>query len=275
MGWKGRHLRNWIRPGISQWCDEYEVIHEEESSNYGLFGVFSRYDDEWMVFWRPNRNCTTDWKIKVMSEKIEVSYSNYPRVEEVVYPTEEDAIAAIKHWQDNFEHPERPKRYRPRDSQKSKVYRWEHIMARKLGPVETDGQIEYDVLHHKRDHMYLRMFLNEICNELGERKVNLKFRSGGVHSFGGTEIQLLPSHCNQLVLIHELAHVLHRRWGNKTNGQRHQGHGKEFVGIYAYLLIRFSGIDKTAIIRHARDHKVNLLLPEQYWEWKEVESKAA
>jgi hypothetical protein len=274
MGWKGRHQRNWIRLGT--WGDEYEIHHEEQSNTYGIFGVVG-YDDEWRIIWRPNRNYTTDWKIDVMSKKIEVSYSNYPREEEVIYPTEEDAIAAIAHWQENFDHPKKPKRYHPRDSQKRKVYRWEHKMAFDIGDQELlDGaHRNTTVLERKHDHAHLQTFLSEICSELGEKTPELKFRTGGRSSKGGYRIRLLPCHCNHLVLIHELAHVLHRRWGTKTNDVRHQSHGKEFVGIYAYLLIRFGGIDKDAIIGHARFSTVNLLLPERYWEWKAVKEKAA
>jgi len=275
MGWKGRHHRNWIRPGIGSWCDEFEVIHEEKSENYGLFGVFAYYDDEeWMVFWRPNRNCTTEWKIKVMSEKIEVSYSNYPREEEIKYPTEEDAIAAIAHWQENFEHPEKPKRYRPRDSQKGKLYRWEHIMAREIGPTELNSERKVDLLHQKHDRRYIRKFLKTVCNELGAEDIDLKFRSGGnCSSAGYCGIRLLPCHLNHLVLLHEAAHIQHRHWGNKTDGNKHQAHGREFVGIFMYFLIRFGGVDKSEIIRHANEHKIDFLLPTKFWEWEDSETQ--
>ncbi len=273
MSWKGRHSRDWVKIGM--WGDEYEVLHEEKSNTYGIFGVVQvGYDEEWMVFWRPNRNCTTDWKIKVMSEKIEVSYSNYPREEEVKYPTEEAAIASIDYlWQQDFVHPEKLKRYRPRDSQKTKLYRWEHVMARKIGPTTPDGGI--DVLHHIHPHMHIRMFLNSVCDALGEKNVELKFRSGGSCSTGGqyTGIQLLPCHCNHLVLLHELSHVLHGRWGNKTDGNKHQAHGQEFVGIFMYFLIRFGGVDKSEIIRHANEHKIDFLLPTKFWEWEDSETQ--
>lgn len=275
MSWKGRHHRNWIRPGIGSWCDEFEITHEEKSETYGVFGVFEYCEDEWMVFWRPNRNCTTDWKIKVMIEKIEVSYSNYPREEEIKYPSEADAIAAIAQWQENFKHPEKPKRYRPRDSQKTKLYRWEHIMALRIGPTKLDGHRNIiDLLHQKHDHLYLRMFLNAVCNELDEKKVDLTFRSGGRSSTGGLRgIRLLPCHCIHLVMLHELAHVVHGRWGNKTDGNKHQAHGREFVGIFMYLLIRFGGVDKSDIIKHANDHKIDFLLPDKFWEWENSETQ--
>ena len=272
---KGKHHRNWIRPAVGSYCDEFEVTHEEQSENYGLFGVFDYYDgDEWMVFWRPNRNCTTDWKIKLMEDKIEVSYSNYPRTEEVKYKSEAEAIASISdRWQKEFIPPEKPKRYRPRDVQKTKLYRWEHIMAREVGPTQ-DG---IDMLHQKHPHVRIQMMLNSVLQLLGEKDVTLRFRSGGSSSYGGqySGIQLLPCHCNHLVLLHELAHVLHGRWGNKTNGDKHQAHGREFVGIFMYFLIRFGGVDKSEIIRHANEHNIDFLLPTQHWEWEDSQEKAA
>jgi hypothetical protein len=282
MSWKGRHSRNWIWADIDYNRSEYELEYEKDASDYGVFGVIGNgYDDEdgeWYVIWRPNRNHTTEYYVKVMSKIVQQYSWGGTRDEPIKYDTLDDAISSITtRWQNEFERPEKPKRYRPRDSQKSKLYRWEHIMAREIGPTEpnVEGK-DIDMLHRKRDHIYLRMFLNAVCNELGEDKVDLKFRSGGRSSFGGLcGIQLLPCHCHHLVLLHELAHVLHVRWGKKTNGKKHQSHGKEFTGVFAYLLIRFGGIDKTGIIRHAREFKVNLLLPEQYWDWKEQESKAA
>jgi hypothetical protein len=279
MGWKGRHCRNYVELNPSGWEGEYEVKHEIKSTDYGTFGIVEiGYDDEFMVFWRPNRNHTTSYYCKTMEAQFECLYSHTGFSNEpVIYPTIEEATASIPHWQKNFIHPPKRARHRPRDSQKGKVYRWEHIMAFELGGQERLEGYRRDtsILERKHAHIPLRMYLNSVLQLLGEKSVELKFRSGGRHSFGGYQIQLLPSHCNHLILLHELAHVLHRRWGTKTNKQRHQSHGKEFVGIYAYLLIRFCGIDKTKIIRHARTYKVNLLLPEQYWEWKEAERKAA
>jgi hypothetical protein len=276
MGWKGKHNRDWVYLDDG-YNSEYEVHQNIKSNTYGVFGIVG-YDNEWMVFWRPNRNCTTSYYTKLMTEKVESphSYSGYS-TEAVVYATEQDAVDAVEsRWQENFVHPEKRKRYRPRDSQKGKVYRWEHIMAFELGAKEIiNERREVIALERRRDNMHLHMFLNEVCQGLREKKPVLKFRSAGRHSFGGITIQLLPCHCTRLILLHELAHVLHRRWGTTTNGKKHQSHGKEFVGIYAYLLIRFGGIDKTAIIRHAAKHKIQLLLPEQYWNWCEKEKKAA
>ena len=276
MGWKGRHCRDYVELNSSGYEGEYEVRHEIKSTDYGTFGIVEiGYDDQFMVFWRPNRNHTTSYYCKTMEANVECRYSHTGFSNEVVvYPTMEAAIDSIPHWQKNFIHPPKRKRYRPRDVQKTKLYRWEHIMAFEIGPTTTDG---IDTLHNIHPHIHLRMFLNSVSQLLGEKSVELKFRSGGSSSYGGqySGIQLLPCHCNHLVLLHELAHVLHGRWGNKTGGNKHQSHGQEFVGVFMYLLIRFGGVDKSEIIRHANEHKIKFLLPTQHWEWEDVQEKAA
>lgn len=274
---KGRHERNWVWIDTGYQHDgrvEVEIIHEEKSEGHGVFGVVAPFytGESWYVIWRPNRNYTTDWKIVVMSEKQESKYSwREGQMEDVSvqYDSLGKAIESLSYWQKTFERPEKPKLYRPRDSQKSKMYRWEHRMVEQIGPREiTSEGREVSTCERKREHMYLHMYLNEVCNQLGEEKPDLKFRSGGRSSYGGIEIRLLPNHCTITVLLHELAHVLHRRWGRETpNGVIHQAHGKEFVGIYAYLLIRFVGIDKHELLGHAVKSKIKILLPEQYWEW--------
>ena len=112
-----------------------------------------------------------------------------------------------------------------------------------------------------------------MCDELDTEEVELKFRSAGSCSTGSAwRIRLLPSHQSKLVLIHEFSHTMHswKYWGDKDEktGKKHQAHGPEFVGVYMYLLIRFGGIDKDAITRHANEHNIKFRLPEQYWEWE-------
>jgi len=283
MSWKGRHSRDWVRVTLDYYHNEYEIRYEEDASNYGVFGIvtdgYDDDDDNWYVIWRPNRNHTTEYYIKVMSNAVEMSWGG-TRDEAIKYSSLGDAKASIaEHWQTNFKYPEKPKRYRPRDSQKGKLYRWEHIMARDLSStVINDKGREVDALHQIHDHLYLRMFLTEVRQELNEKAVELRFRSGGRSSFGGISgIQLLPCHCHHLVLLHELAHVLHKRWMNTIGSEKHQSHGREFVGVFMYLLIRFGGVDKSEITRHANRYKIDFLLPTQYWEWEdsEIQEKVA
>jgi hypothetical protein len=142
-------------------------------------------------------------------------------------------------------------------------------MAMEIGPKEITGGAIYSKLERRRSPDYLQSFLVDVCGELGEKVPELKFRTGGTTSYASADIRLISCHRTRTVLLHELSHILHRRWGNRTDGKRHQGHGQEFVGIFAYMLIRFGGIDKREIIGHATKAKVKLLLPERYWDWNE------
>jgi hypothetical protein len=264
---------------------DHLVLHEESCDDYGVFSIvkkdsYASHDDYFVVVWRANRNATRDTTMMRSDEE-----NPWDRVD-IHYDTLNEAIESIPHWNKTFKTPKKFKSSRPRDSQKQKMYLWEHAMAAKIGPeefVETNRYPSGDsvgVMHNKlelkRSHRLLQNVLDHVCLNLGEKTPELKFRTGGSHSFGGYSIQLLPCHCNYLVLLHELAHVLHRRWGTRTDGKRHQSHGQEFVGIYAYLLIRFGEIDKDAILQHAAQSKIKLLLPEQYWTWATTtEQKAA
>ena len=164
MSWKGRHCRSYVELNPSGYEGEYEVCHDVKSTDYGTFGIVEiGYDDEYMVFWRPNRNNTTSYYCTTMMAKVECRYSHSGYSNEpVIYPTIEDAIASIAHWQKNFLHPPKRRRYRPRDSQKGKVYRWEHMMAFDLGAkkLSPTGR-ELTALEFKYDHLHLKMFLNE------------------------------------------------------------------------------------------------------------------
>jgi hypothetical protein len=279
---RGRHSRNWVYIDSGYHNDsqfEAEVQHEEPCEIYGLFGVVEgRWSGNWYVFWRPNRNHTLHYDLKVMIDPL-----SHDR--EIAYKSCGEAVDSITYWLANFVPPAKFKKTRPRDSQKNRCYTWEHKMARDIGPeefVETrrypsgdSSGVMRNKLERRRSHDLLQSVLEHICNNLGEKVPELKFRSGGSHSFGGTKIRLLPCHCDYLVLMHELAHVLHRRWGRKTDGKRHQSHGQEFVGIYAYLLIRFGEVEKGALLRHAVNAKIKLLLPEQYHEWATTTEKKA
>jgi hypothetical protein len=279
MGWRGRHHRNWIyvETGFNHDSQfEAELLHEEPCEIYGLFGVVcAPYTENWYVIWRPNRNYTQWFDIKVMSREPD-RYGH-----STAYDSLEEATDSIEYWLANFVPPEKHKRHRPRDSQKNKLYTWEHVMATEIGPKEIgDGPViklmtrEYNTLERKRSKTELHAMLRHVCTTLGEKEPPLKFRTGGSCSYAGTDIRLLPVHCTYTVLLHELSHILHKRWGKETDGKRHQAHGQEFVGIFAYMFIRFGGIDKRAIIGHAVKAKIKLLLPKQYWDWNESREAA-
>lgn len=289
MSYRGHHERDYIELDTG-WdldrLDSYYIEHEEKNPNgKGNFFVVSlRYfSGKHVVGWRPSRNALASYHTFAMT----VTDPENPKRKVVEsYSSMEDAIASIPFWAESFEVPEhytRKNSNKSRDSQKSKVYKWEHKMAFDIGPkIDADAGVwpntvvSRDKLHQRCTPQFLRNMLEHICINLGEKVPALKFRKSGSHSFGGTDIRLLPVHCNRLILLHELAHVLHRRWGNTDdNGKLHAGHGKEFVGIYVYLLTRFGEVDLNRLTGHLREYGIKYELPIQFSEWLMQQKKAA
>ena len=273
MGYRqGRRLgmrdRNVVKidPYGYQYGTECYVYYEvEHPYAHGLFGVVA-YSDGFFVIWRPNRNVTSD------SLTIEIMGGYW---DPVCYPTQEEACASIEEkWIPEFKVPEK-RRQRTRDAQKRKVYAWEWHMAKFASP-EQDFDHGRKVVtattlgYRWRSKRYIREFLARVCAELGEREPELRFRTGGRASTAGYDgIRLLPTHMCELVLLHELAHILHDRWNHKTEAAE-QAHGQEFVGILCYLVIRFGGADDTKVrksLATGPKGPVKCKFPPKYHEW--------
>lgn len=268
--YRGTHERDYVEVDTTRdfdGVDQYYILHEEKHPIKGTFFIIQlRYfKGHYVVCWRPKRNNLRMWDIYPMTTPNENRrYFDTP----VIYPTKEDAMASFSTWAETYEIPKQylqKKTYRTRDSQKSKVYKWEHRMAREIGP---KTEMDRDKLHANCSESFLRNMLEHVCHNLNEKAPMLKFRTGGACSYGGIDIRLAPSHKNRLILLHELAHVLHRRWGHCDNkGKMHAGHGKEFVGIYCYLLIRFGEVDQDKLIQHLVSHKIKYQMPRQFADW--------
>jgi hypothetical protein len=268
---RGRHERNYvevdtgyINAGLIDVYVEHEVAHKP----YGTLGVIDGgpYSDKWFVIWRPSRRHTHSYKIKVMVDPL-----SFDRI--IDYNSCGEAVGSLDYWKENFVPPERKKRTRPRDTQKNRVYSWESWASMTLSPEEdvvitrwNGSKVRkiYASLEHHREKKYLREFLATVCAELGEELPELKFRTGGRCSYGGRKIRLLPRDCTPRMLLHELAHVLHWRWCDWRN---QQAHGKEFVGIYMYLLVRFGGVNYISLMETANKRKVKFLPPTEQGEW--------
>lgn len=280
---RGRHSRNYIYCCYLREYEEFEVVHEAPcTARYGIFSVIKDHwrENTYFIVWRKNRNTTRDTTI--MREGMPLGDAHPWQYDEAVYSSLQDAIDAIPHFNLNFEPPPKPKRG-PRDSQKRKVYRWEHVMAREVGPQVDNPRWRPGHPRHGekvpelevwRDEKWITDFVAKVCRELNEEPVKVSFRSGGRCSFGGRwRIRLLPSHRNVLVILHELAHSFHGRWNARSHQE--QSHGKEFVGIYIYLLARFGGCDAQAVTMHAHRSKVKVVMPDRYWTWDALRKEAA
>lgn len=270
---RGTHSRNWIQVDTGYDNDgliDSDISHEEACKPYGTFGVIDGgyYSGKWYVIWRPSRRNTRHWDIKVMMDP-----DSFDRI--ITYDTCGEAVDSLAYWKTRFVPPKKEKHdRRPRDVQKSRVYSWERWAAMTLSPEEEEfvtrpngGKTRkiYASLERLRDKKYIQEFLATVCAELGEEMPNLKFRTGGRRSYGSSKrIRLIKSNLTQRMLLHELAHGLTDRW---TGGQDVQSHGKEFVGIYMYLLVRFGGVDYIKLMKTANKRKVKFLPPTEQGEW--------
>lgn len=278
---RGTHHRNFVYANVGHahgHVHEVELEHETKSETYGWFSVFhSYYSSKYFVLWRATRNHQKEYTTFVMHDGVDQRPVYSWERDYLAYDSMADALNSISMWERIFEFP-KPKRRRLRDSQKSKFYTWEHMMIKDLGPTEEveihkwpngDTTVaEHAIASRKRSEKYLNLALDHICINMYVDRPPLKFRTGGSMSTGGLRdgIKLLPCHKNLHILIHELAHVLTRTWFGRRGIQ---GHGQEYAGVFAYLMIRFCDIDKAALISHAAKAKVKLVLPEQYWEWEQ------
>ncbi len=269
---RGNHERNWLEVDTGYENDgliENYIDEEIACPTRGVFGVISggTYSHKWYVIWRPSRRNTRHWDIKVMVDPLSFDLI-------ITYASCGEAVKSLPYWKENFAPPEKEKRnHRPRDAQKSRVYSWERWAAMTLSPEEdvvitrwNGGKARkiYASLERHREKKYLREFLTTVCSDLGEEVPELKFRTGGRCSKGGSKIRLLKCDCTQRMLLHELSHVLHRRWCDWLS---QQSHGKEFVGIYMYLLVRFGGVDYLKLLDTANKRKVKFLPPTEQGEW--------
>ena len=238
------------------------VIDERKHSERGLISVGREFEPRtqqtnfWVV-WRPNR--TVKQRITVLE----------------VYQSEEEAIRSVAYWVENHKTQAPPKR-RVRDAQRSKVYAWEREMAMRIGPEEFDRD-SFDIysgLLRKRSREELNELLTTLSRAFGIRKPRLVLRRSGTTSraqLTKNQIRLIPKHCNRLVVIHEFAHILQRRW---FGFGRVQSHGREFVGVYGYLLIRFGGVNEREFLDSCKEKGIHCDLPSQYFEWRDARQAA-
>lgn len=268
---RGTHERNYVEVDTGYdkdgFIDVY-VDHEQRCKTRGTFGVIEgSYSGKWYVIWRPSRRHTRHWDIKVMVDPL-----SFDRI--IDYGSCGEAVDSITYWLENYVPPEKEKQSRPRDAQKSRVYSWEKWASMTLSPEEEEfvkrpnGGVArkiYASLERRREKKYIKEFLSTVCVELGVPAPELKFRTGGRCSKGSSErIRLLPCDLTQRMLLHELSHTLQNRW---NDWRTIQSHGREFVGIYMYLLVRFGGVNYLGLLDTANKRKVKFSMPTEHGEW--------
>lgn len=245
---RGRFDRNEIRyfsPQTGYTLEYAYVKREEQHPEYGWVGIacldWCCHDGSIVIYWRPTRNAVSEWKVEHIAK----------------FNNQEEAEAAFKETVSNYQVPQRPERYRarrPRDSQRQKVYDWEFKYI-KFGRTKLWKKPE------------LKALLKRMCSELDipERKrPRLYLRSGGRMSFYrkiGNEIRLLPVHHFSSILIHEFAHFYTDYY---YNNKPLPSHGKEFMGLYVYLLVKFDGRSLGHLLNTLEEDRIKVEIPPEF-----------
>jgi hypothetical protein len=91
---------------------------------------------------------------------------------------------------------------------------------------------------------------HKVCRHFKMRPVRVDHGGGrrSAYSYGG-EIALPKWARQPVVVLHEMAHEVHR-WVGRG---RDSAHGRGFLGIEMYLLVKFGGFDLKELIRTANE----------------------
>ena len=134
-----------------------------------------------------------------------------------------------------------------RDSQRGKVYKWERqFQERGTFCAKTFAYR----CHNEMSMDEIKALVAKVNRHFKMRPTRIDPGAGrrSAYSYGGKIA--LPKWARQpVVVLHEMAHEVHRYLGRPG----HAIHGREFVGIEMYLLVKFAGYDIKELIRTANE----------------------
>ena len=138
-----------------------------------------------------------------------------------------------------------------RDTQRSKVYGWERQFFTK--PTDQEMTLSECATLANKVSKHFKMWDVRIKDGRGTRSA---------YSYGGAIG--LPKWARQpVVVLHEMAHEVHRKVGR----YRQAVHGREFVGIHMYLLVKFGGFSINELVKSANDSRVDFVSMATVREW--------
>ena len=156
------------------------------------------------------------------------------------------------------------------DSQRSRVYNWEKLVAKhyhkdmwgaELSPKESEKYAT--MIWNKYKNIFTHHFnpRYDYCSKVKVKIVNGSkctmrngfFSMGKYKTKAGQNTYYKKMHltimgCNKRIIIHEIAHAL---------APRTSMHDKYFVGIYMYLMAKYLGYDLKVLIKLANENKVD------------------
>lgn len=198
--------------------------------------VKSRHHGEIAVFWAGSKYMV-GWRHDGRQSKDIAAISLHSHLRTAEKAANERAL--------DFIPPQAKKKNRPRDSQRERLYFWEHSFAsdfQKFGDLS-----EAEALAHR------------ICDDLGVRRVNVSLGRPTLVErsyYKAGDVVLSRNMLNNHTLVHEVAHHICKlaRFPNETS------HGPSFAGVLLSLMKEYmsADLDEALVTARERDIVVNL-----------------
>lgn len=151
------------------------------------------------------------------------------------------AIKEARKLAADFLPPYGPKKNRPRDEQRERLYLWEHSFPSKY--YEFEHVLEAQEL------------ASEICSDLRIKDVTVKLGRKNLtdHSYyKGGEVVLAADMLDNHTVVHEVAHHVVSR----IKGPREPSHGPRFVGVFVALLVNYMDVSETEALEKATERGI-------------------
>ncbi|TLX15910.1 hypothetical protein [Rhizobium sp. MHM7A] len=141
----------------------------------------------------------------------------------------------------DFLPPYGPKKNRPRDEQRERLYLWEHSFKSRYREFENLSEAQE--------------LASEICNDLGISDVTVKAGRKNLtdHSYyKGGAVVLAADMVDNHTTVHEVAHHVVAR----LKGPRQPPHGPRFAGVLLALMVRYMGVDEAEALEKAEERDI-------------------
>jgi hypothetical protein len=151
------------------------------------------------------------------------------------------AIKEARRFAEDFLPPYGPKKNRPRDEQRERLYLWEHSFASKFREFEHVAEAQE--------------LASEICNDLQIRDVTVKLGRKDLtdHSYyKGGEVVLAADMLDNHTIVHEVAHHVVARMKHT----REPSHGPRFAGVFVALLVNYMDVNETEALEKAAERGI-------------------
>lgn len=138
-----------------------------------------------------------------------------------------------------------------KDYQQNLVYKW-----------EDDNFSKYGFFKELYDKEKMSIYINKVLDSENVPRIKINFLNKGRASFfkwdylnpDNHTLNFLEKSLNNFFALHELTHYI-VYYKNLPD----EGHGKYFVGIYAYLLIKYIKINKEKIYKSLASYNINFI----------------